>query len=328
MKQPLAMRSIYKFVAGRVLTNAPQQGLDVQSAIILAKQRNAVITAELLEHSSIAGKLEFAIDMAFGDANLETDVEIRLRNELMDDPRMADIALAYAKGDQKFLKNLVFELANASIERKKVLTKLANTLRSNIENPDIGDELPEHGVAATFEIPVDQTGPEDRIADLINNWQNKNDMDYEKTSIDISEILEKIKGQIDWYLKNLKSGHKGRAYNTLYDLVEMQLRDSKPDHLVKSLSDIANKAFELNFSSIAFDVIGYAKLLHVADAAINCTEAEMLRKSGKLQQALEIYQVTNNDFPNNVVARCGLAETMRELGKIEDALEIYQATNN
>ena len=320
--------SVFKFVAGRVSTNAPQQGLDVQSAIVLAKQRNATITAELLENSVGAGNLEFAIETAFGDANLDSDVEIRLRNELMDDPRMADIALAYAKGDQSFLKNLVFELVNASIERKKVLTKLANTLLNILDEPNIDIETQDQKVVAALELSVARSEAEDRITKLINNWHRDDNTTQGKASIDISEILEKIKGQIDWFLRDLKLGHEGRAYNTLFDLIAMQLRESKPDHLVKTLSDIAKRAFDLNFAQFAFDIVNYAKLLHVADAALYCTEAEMMRKSGNLLQALETYQSTANDFPNNEVTRNGLAETLRQLGRLDEALETYQSTAN
>jgi tetratricopeptide (TPR) repeat protein len=65
---------------------------------------------------------------------------------------------------------------------------------------------------------------------------------------------------------------------------------------------------------------------HPEDAFARNGRAETLRKSGRLGEALETYEATIEQHPEDVVARNGRAETLRELGRLGEALEAYEAT--
>ncbi|MCP4072395.1 MAG: tetratricopeptide repeat protein [Hyphomicrobiales bacterium] len=317
---------VFKFVAGRVLTTTPLQALDVASAMILANKRGASQASTLLENIAHAGDIELAIDTAFHEANLDRDAETGLRHHLMDDPRMADMVIAYASGDLKYLRNVMFELTQASIERKKALVGIASILAGKLSQSQNGAEVQQLGPSEVTDAPVRPSKAEDPISRMIVDWRDGIDSGRRKTALNVDAVIKKVKGQIDWYMKAIENGRIERAEATLKNLVSMQLRDSRPKDLVKTLSDLAKRTGDISQMLLAFDIIGYAKLLNIDDPAINCTEAELLRKYGKPIKALEIYQATTKQFPNDEVAHCGLAETMRELGRIDEALEIYQAT--
>jgi tetratricopeptide (TPR) repeat protein len=54
------------------------------------------------------------------------------------------------------------------------------------------------------------------------------------------------------------------------------------------------------------------------------TAADALRQSGRLQEALVIYESLVRQFPNDPVAGIGLADTLRESGRRAEALALYE----
>jgi tetratricopeptide (TPR) repeat protein len=51
-----------------------------------------------------------------------------------------------------------------------------------------------------------------------------------------------------------------------------------------------------------------------------------LKALGRLAEALEAYEATVRDFPEDVVARNGKGEVLKALGRLAEALEAYEAT--
>jgi len=62
------------------------------------------------------------------------------------------------------------------------------------------------------------------------------------------------------------------------------------------------------------------------NAYARCGRAEVLKDLGRLEEALEAYEATIRERPENVVARDGRAEVLKDLGRLEEALEAYEAT--
>ncbi|MCP4183066.1 MAG: hypothetical protein GY761_07080, partial [Hyphomicrobiales bacterium] len=228
------LEEVFKFVAGRVLTTAPHQGLDVASTLILANKMGASQVSTLLENIVHATDIELAVDTAFQEANLDRDAEIRLRHQLMDDPRMADMAFAYSGGDQKYLKNMMFDLAQASIERKKVLVGMAGILVDKLAQSKNGIEVQQLVASEVTTALVRPGKTEDPIVSMIFDWRDNVDNDRKKTAINFDDVITKVKGQIDWYMKDIENGHIERAEATLKNLISMQLRDCRPKDIVKT----------------------------------------------------------------------------------------------
>jgi tetratricopeptide (TPR) repeat protein len=62
------------------------------------------------------------------------------------------------------------------------------------------------------------------------------------------------------------------------------------------------------------------------DAVARNGKAEVLKELGRLPEALEAYEATTREFAQDVVARNGKAEVLKELGRLTEALEAYEAT--
>jgi tetratricopeptide (TPR) repeat protein len=69
-----------------------------------------------------------------------------------------------------------------------------------------------------------------------------------------------------------------------------------------------------------------ASLCAPEDPATRTARAQVLRESGRLDDALAAYRQTVLGFPQDAVARCGLAETLRETGRVGEALAAYRQT--
>jgi len=141
------------------------------------------------------------------------------------------------------------------------------------------------------------------------------------------------------------------------DLIAYQERNSRPEHIAKSLCDLAQAAKELGYHQLqlewtqkAVDVApGDGWSLAQMGDAYRClgqwSEAELafalalrhgevrvarngragvLKGMGRLEDALREYETTAQEFSQDAVARTGRADVLKEMGRLEDALCEYE----
>ena len=170
--------------------------------------------------------------------------------------------------------------------------------------------------------------------------------------------LDVVNRQKDGIRKALAAGDLNRARAFCADLLAYQARNSRPEHVAKSLCDLAQSAKELGYHPLqlewmqkAVDIApgdGWA-LAQLGDAYRSLGQwseakaafalaarhgevrvarngrAEVLKGMGRLEEALREYESTIKDFPQDVVARNGRAEVFKSMGRLEDALQQYEA---
>ena len=139
-----------------------------------------------------------------------------------------------------------------------------------------------------------------------------------------AEILPVVQRQIDWIAGRFEAGHDVAAWDDVIDLVKMQLTDSDPEKLAKSLTSLASQLSW--FETTAFALCDLAALCAPDDPAVSTARAEVLRTGGRLDEALAAYDRTIAQFRRSVFAGGGRAQVLRELGRLDEALASYDRT--
>src|ERR1017187_2336304 len=110
------------------------------------------------------------------------------------------------------------------------------------------------------------------------------------------------------------------------DLVRDQLSQERYDLAAKSLCDLATSAKQLGFPAYELAWCSRAKEINPDDRWVHRQFADALLGQGDLPGALQAYETTLRDSPEDAVARNGKAEVLKAMGRLPEALETYEAT--
>ena len=152
----------------------------------------------------------------------------------------------------------------------------------------------------------------------------------------VTDTFEATQNQVAWIVNKINDNPASPIWQDIEELCRRQLREATPEHLAKSLTNIAGqigsaaaKGASVNLRArvvTARILLNLARICAPADPAIRTADAERLRKIRRPDEALAAYDAAVQEFPGNVVARSGRAETLRELGRLDEALAAYDAT--
>lgn len=176
----------------------------------------------------------------------------------------------------------------------------------------------------------------------------------QKSSLNAYENVKKQKMAI---IPLLKSGNLSRMRTYVDQLVKYQLVNGDPKYPAMSLCDLSQKAKAVSNHSLQLELAQYAVDIapkdarahcHVADAYYSLSQyddslkwfklaetlgeeiyarsgyARVLRKKGKLDEALIIYKQAIVDFPTESIFWNGVSEVLREMWRLDDALKAYE----
>ncbi len=233
---------------------------------------------------------------------------------------------------------------------------VTDILAMNIADDSVWDRGKPSGFAQAFSTLID-----DFIGKSKRRRKVKDGENIEMAKLPTFYAGDTILRKVAWIKDKIQQGDIARAEDEILSLIKMQDISSDAEHLSKSLCDIAEcfqdnnniemsnliaeKAIDLNlddpfphnilaenYRSLNLFEDALKKYRYVIENFSNAVarngKAETLRQMGKLQEALECYNQTINDFKDNVVARNGKAETLRQMGKLSEALECYNQTIN
>lgn len=179
---------------------------------------------------------------------------------------------------------------------------------------------------------------------------------YKKRGISGVDALQQTEKQKEAIKQLLSDGTKDVALRFTDDLIASQRRNGKPEHIAKSLCDLAQFAKRLGSPELQLEfalkavaeapddawscaTLGDAyrwldeypksvEMYHKAgvfgDRSIALTgRAEVLKDLGQLEESLKIYELCIQEFPGAIVPLNGRAAALANYGKLEQALEAY-----
>lgn len=141
-----------------------------------------------------------------------------------------------------------------------------------------------------------------------------------------SKSLVSIENQIQRIKDLINSREDEDAKKGIIALVRFQNINSDPEHLCKSLCDIAKCYQDDRQIDLADLLARRACDLNPNDPVPQCILAENWRKSGEFSNALKAYEQIVLRFNSSITARNGKAETLRDLERYTEALEMYEHT--
>jgi tetratricopeptide (TPR) repeat protein len=179
----------------------------------------------------------------------------------------------------------------------------------------------------------------------------------ELTLSEIQQQVSEFKTQI---IEAMQWDIKDRVSELVDELIEFQSRHSNPEQCCMSLCGLAveaqrhdqfivqeiltNRAVRLKpddawswiqHGKALLNTSEFPEALKAYDRALECAleysddvvaqngRAEVLKAQGKLEQALEAYDLVRSQHPGDVVAQNGRAEVLKAQGKLDLALETY-----
>ncbi|HRI59870.1 MAG TPA: hypothetical protein PK228_09105, partial [Saprospiraceae bacterium] len=137
------------------------------------------------------------------------------------------------------------------------------------------------------------------------------------------ELLGAAQANVEYFsqkiLSSLREGNKAGARASLKELLKQQIQTSAPEHICKSLTNIAGFLLSNGVIDFTKTLMGYAKALNGNDLVVDTLGAEVLKAEGKLAEAREEYLRIKQQFPDNIFAQTGYAEILKAEGKLAEA---------
>jgi tetratricopeptide (TPR) repeat protein len=187
-------------------------------------------------------------------------------------------------------------------------------------------------------------------------WQEE-DVRAHGKNIGGRQVYLNVEKQKEGVKSLLAEGRRSLAFKYIRELIESQRPRSKPEHISKSLCDLAQYCKRLGdarlqlwlsewaakemptdgwpyaqmgdayraLSEFSKALAAYQRAGSLGHRAIAlCGRAAVLRELGEFHEALEIFEACIKEFPYEAAARAGRAEVIKELGRLPEALTVYE----
>ncbi len=160
-------------------------------------------------------------------------------------------------------------------------------------------------------------------SEIDDDTHNGADTKRKKRSVSRLDAFQQVEKQKEAIKKHLQEGKQDLALRFTKDLIAGQRRDSKPEHIAKSLCDLAQFAKGLGSQELQLEFALKAVAEAPDDAWSYATLGDAYRSLGEFQKAQDRYH-TAGVLGNVCVALNGRAEVLKDIGQMEEALRIYE----
>ncbi|MEZ4966622.1 MAG: hypothetical protein R2791_15375 [Saprospiraceae bacterium] len=140
---------------------------------------------------------------------------------------------------------------------------------------------------------------------------------------DVSELQTKISDYSDKIAKAAQMRNFVYVEEYLIHLLSLQFKYSDPQHICKSLCNIAVAAINIGATDLARRLLGYAKLINSEDPVVYTQFAEVLKAEGDFAAAKAEYARIKHQFPESIVAQNGYADILKAEGNLTAAKAEY-----
>lgn len=139
------------------------------------------------------------------------------------------------------------------------------------------------------------------------------------------EELSKLQGQLDLIVTAMRRRDLAYARKITDEVIDYQLKTARPIHAAKTLCNLATEAKALDNYPFQLELTERAIQIAPDDGWSWAQYADALLKLQRPAEALKAYDQAIS-FGEGAVARSGRAETLRALGRLTEALDAYDST--
>ena len=327
-------QTVYTFVRNRFLARLLPKSADLDGALALSKNLNTPKINQLYKEA-LASQKAIAVVLEVWKTVAATffddEEQIEAENVFIEMGVFAEMVTAVVSNDIQKLSLLVVAFGSNADFNKKLpagtrSTAILNEIKSQISNK-ISFSYQKHAFKEVEQEASPEFEETDPIAQLILSYdKGTNKSKAKQKFLRPDDAKSKVDKQIEAIVPLIKQGDLNRATGFIYDLVEFQLGQRKKKYLAMTLCSLAKTAMDVHELETSEKLLGYALLLNVEDEVIWNSQAELFRKNGLFNEALNIYKKTIEHFPKDEVARNGRAEVLKDLNHLPEALAAYEET--
>jgi tetratricopeptide (TPR) repeat protein len=145
---------------------------------------------------------------------------------------------------------------------------------------------------------------------------------YKKSEISSADAFQQAEKQKEAIKKLLSEGNQDMALRFTQELIDNQRRTSKPEHIAKSLCDLAQFAKGLGSPELQLEFASKAVEEAPHDGWSYATLADAYRSLAEYPKSLEMYHKAGV-FGDRCIALTGRAEVLKDLGHLKESLKIF-----
>ena len=163
--------------------------------------------------------------------------------------------------------------------------------------------------------------------DLEKLWWRKKEQRKRVKSRLLYTDINRLQTEIEIYSRQIVKaallGHSAGVEENLKHILTLQFDQSDPQHICKSLCNVASSVAEFGAMELVKRLLKYALLLNAEDPVVYSQYAETLKLAGDLDGAKAEYLRVKGLFPDDVVAQTGYAEILKSEGDLAGAKAEY-----
>jgi tetratricopeptide (TPR) repeat protein len=319
---------IHRFVQRRLTARPLPPAADLEGAIRIAGGEPLI--SQLYAHLRQAQSTIHQVNAAFTHAAEEFFIDEVIRGEaeklLVDRGVIESVMNAVSTGRPAEFNRVIlaFSLERDLIARIPRLPQFLTRLRGAFGLAKRGDYAesaapePESNVAAATDGIVERDPIVELLAQLTAEPGHR--------AVRSHGAKQRVDRQIEAITAAIRAGDLARADDFLIDLVRYQVESSRPEHLGKTFSQLAQVAVQVNQPALATRLLAYAGSLGVVDPVLSVQAGRLLHRSHHLPEALSAYDEAISRFPTDGFALNGRAEVLKEMGRMAEALWAYDET--
>ena len=320
----------YNFVQNRLFGNHVPKEADLTQALGISQSNGCNKTSYfyecLAQKGEVIGGLQFFFSQKVLNYELSQTLP-RIKDTFESEGVFTSFFKAAIKADEKALNKIVLDLSfNASLKKyipqlSKFLTDFKNDVQNNFfENDYI------HVAHEENEIDFDQN--DYNINELLTNfisldkYKKKDQKITKKTKkrTFTEDFQGKLANNIEIIIAFAQENDIYNVQKRAYQLLEHNCRNSRQADVIKTLTNLSQRFFDINQLDLAEEFVGYIDILGNYDDAFPFTlRTNILLKRGYYEEAENIINQTIKDFPNDIVPRTIKAEILKAKGQYEDA---------
>ncbi|MCI0706966.1 MAG: tetratricopeptide repeat protein [Ignavibacteriae bacterium] len=141
----------------------------------------------------------------------------------------------------------------------------------------------------------------------------------ERRGIDRASVLEKVESQKEYIIAKMERGDLHSAKRVVNELIEFQLKNGKPEFVVKSLCDLAIAAKRLHSFAFQLELTQRSVNLKPNDGWAWAQYGDALLNMGQPKEASRAFDQADF-FGEGLIAEGGKIEVLKTVGRLDEAL--------
>jgi len=320
----------YNFVQNRLFSNHVPEEADLPQALHISQtdgyKKTFYFYECLAQKGEVIGGLQFFFSQKVLNYELSQTLP-RVKDTFESEGVFVQFFKASIKADEKALNKIVLDLSfNASLKKhipqlSKFLTDFKNDVQNNFFENDYN-----HIAHKENETDFDQNDYD--INDLLTKFISQDK--YKKKDQGVTNKTKKrtftedfhgkLANNIETIIAYAQANDTHNVQKRAYQLLEHNCRNSRQVDVIKTLTNLSQRFFDINQLDFAEEFVGYIDIFDNYEDVFPFTlRTSIFKAKGQYEEAEKLIDQTIKNFPNDIVPRTIKVEIFKAQGQYEEA---------